>query len=486
MQILDNADLAFLAIIAWPSLTGKMLKVYAKGNILFNEFIYPHLAVMASAYIRCLKKAREEGNSPSKDQIAADLAEAVQHATMAPDMRTKADILLKKYIDDSIPTEEEGKAQLKRLLNREATRKLGAMITMNSYFEELQASLNASKQTIDEITETKTGRTREFVFNPFADIRKLVRFLPRIPTGINWLDQASHGGAREGECWLVLGPTGGGKSTMTVQLSCAQALMGNYTVWVTYEQTLYGDLAERMIANITDTSLDEIRDKGYDGLDSRIREKFDNIVAGVQDKLVCMDMAQFEPDPSDPGDVGDMHSVCKQVKQMLDEGRKVKFVIVDWMGAMASRVFARTGGDMKKDFSSFVQRQVIMAHDFAEENGVFFLFFHQTDTEAQNAKPTFCPHITNARDDHAMGFYFDAGFALGRRDEHDVCWFNPGKTRKANTRPLTLKLIGDRSRFEYAPGWVPNKNGSFYSIESADIEGDKAESVASSYEREME
>ena len=180
MQILDNADLAFLAIIAWPSLTGKMLKVYAKGNILFNEFIYPHLAVMASAYIRCLKKAREEGNSPSKAQIAAVLAEAVRHATMAPDMRTKADILLKKYIDDSIPTEEEGKAQLKRLLNREATRKLGAMITMNSDFEELQASLNASKQTIDELTEVKTEKTREFVFNPFADIGKLVRFLPRI------------------------------------------------------------------------------------------------------------------------------------------------------------------------------------------------------------------------------------------------------------------------------------------------------------------
>ena len=492
MLTLDNAELAFLAIIGRPKLTQKALKLYAEGTVLFNAFTYPHLECMLRAYMNDLKQSRQVSIAFSKDQIAADLSEAVRaEPAVTAELMDKSDALLQRYVTDQLPSEKEGLAQITRLVRKDATRKLGGMITDNADFAQLQQTLNRSKQLVEDISETDPDEhKRKFIFSPFKDIRELTRFMPRLPTGINWMDQVSHGGAREGECWLYLGPSGGGKSALAVQLACAQALMGNDTVWVTYEQTLYGDLSERMIANVTDTSLDDIRDKGYDNLPDIVRDRFESAVSSVQDKLTCLDMAQFEPDPTDPKDIGGVYSICRQVKDLKDSGKRIKFIIVDWIGAMASRVFARTGGNMKNDFQSFAQSSIIEAHDFGEANGVFFLFFHQTDTEAQHAKPTFCPNMTNARDDHGLCFYFDAVFAQGKRDVHNVCWLNPDKTRKAHTQPITLKLIGDRSRFDLVTGWVPNRDGKFYNPAEPDLmdaqEGEETTPASKSYRREVE
>ena len=463
MQTFDNADLAFLSILKWPQLTNWAIRQYAREQPLFGGFHYPHLNVMMREYIRCLVKAKKEGWKPTDDQIVADLTEAVESSRdLSSQDREKACLLLQRFALGEVPEKEEGSRCVQKLAKREVTRRIGTMLTTNPDFEALKKSIEQASSSVDELVEDESQNARKFLFHPFAEISTLVRNLPRLPTGINYLDQASHGGARLGELWLVAGPSGGGKSTTAVQLAVAQALMGVSTVWVTYEQTLYGDLSERMIANVTDTSLDVIRDRGFENLPENVRDSFQSAVEAVKYKLTALDMAQFTPDPADPKDDGGMYTVCREVKKLKDAGENVQVVVVDWIGVMVSRICARTGQDADRMFKSIVRQEVLKTRDFAEKNNVFFLFFHQTDTKAQDARPTFLPGMTNTREDKGMAYYFDCVFTIGRKDKHDICWFNPAKTRKANTRPITLHLVGDKARFEPVSGWVPNRDGNFY------------------------
>lgn len=467
MRTLNNAELAFLAVIGHDAVRNKVLRLCAQGYNVFDPFAYPHLSTMLAAYMKSLSRARTEGTSPEPSAFAADMLEAVQaDRYVSAEMAESADRILERYVAGDIPDRRHGTSLVERLVKQEVTRNIGNSITGNPDFEQLSSMFDASRRAVDSFSDSADGTSaQKFIFDPFADIADLTKQVPRIPTGINWFDLVSHGGARSGECWLLLGSSGGGKSCITVQLACAQALMGNSTVWVTYEQTMKGDLAERMIANITDCSLDDIRDKGYENLSEDIRTKFEAAADAARNKLTCLDMTKFQADPSDPLDTGGMYSVCKQVRQMKAQGAVIKMVIVDWIGAMVSRMCAKTGRDMTREFRAISQSEIMYAKDFGEREDVFFLFFHQTDTEAQHAKPTYCPDMTNARDDHGLCFYFDSTFTLGKRDQHNVCWLNPAKTRKAHTPPITLRLIGEKSRFELVTGWHPHKNGQFYNPE---------------------
>jgi len=490
MQILNNAELAFLSLLTYPKLAVKSIQLCANNANLFPPAIWPHIATMWSSFLALLTKSRKEGIKLGKDAIAANLLEAIQADPNTPvETEARCEQLLKRFLAGDVPSQEEGTIFVQKVAQMDAGRKIMASIGQNADFQQLESVINKAKQSIDDLSDTG-HQSKQVVYTPLRNIDELAKYEPRIPTGINWLDDISSGGGREGELWLVLGPSGGGKSMWTVHYACSQALMGNYTVWCSYEQSLEGDLAERIIANVTDESLDKIRDKGFNNLEEDIQRKFWASVAGADDKLVVMDMTKKEYNPSlDPRDNGGMYSVWQEVKKLKAEGKQIKTVVIDWVGAMMSVIASLTGRELESAFQFMAQAEIDIARRMVKEEHLMVIFLHQTDTKSQHARPTYIPDKTCALNMKTMANFMDLVITLSNRDNHNVLWMSAVKSRKGNPISRTVRLIGDKCKFVNAPGWLPNTDGNFYNPKEDGLIGSDAapsENEPSPFSREIE
>ena len=494
MQTLNTAELAFLSIIAYPKLTAGALKLYAQKTPLFTQVFCPHLALLWDCYTKILgKHRREHGLKLSRDVIAAELAEKLQADPDIPEELTgKCDYMLQRLVHDEVPSLEEGTALVQKLATQALNRQISAKVTMNADLLELQRTLDASKQVMSELDDQRdASMSSRFVFNPFKEMDKLAVKAERIPTGINWLDEVTSGGGRAGELWLVLGSSGGGKTAISVQYACAQALMGNATLWATYEQSLDGDIAERIISCVTDTSLDKIRDVGFNNLPEDVQKKFWACVAGADEKLIVLDMTKVHLNTAaESEDNGGMYSVWKQYLQLKERGIVVKTIIIDWVGAMMSLVGTVSKRDLSNGYRFATQAEIDIARRMVKEEGMQIIFFHQTDSKSQHARPIYVPDKTCAKDMKDMCNYMDIVLTLGTRDINDVCWISSAKSRKGAAITKTIQLIGDKSRFVPAPGWLPNRDGNFYKpgdeLDGGYLPDAHAGDTASSYSREIE
>ena len=489
MRTLNNSEMAFLATVGNSKLTISVLKLYRSGHMLFDGVFNPHLNMMWNAYTSLMRQTDPSARfSIRHDIIAASLAEAVQvDRTMPEELRLRCDILLQKLVSGDYPDVKQGEQLLKNLVKLDANRQIANKLDQNAGLKELQSSLDAAKRTMDELgdgDEATQAAPVDVVFRPFRDIKKLVQKVVRIPTGINWLDDISNGGGRAKELWLILGSPASGKSIFCVQLACAQAMLGNDIVWVTYEQTLEGDLSERMVANITDTSLDKIRDVGFDNLPQEIQDKFWASVAGVDDRLVALDMTRIQPDPEDPEDYGGVKSIWKRFKTLKEEGRAPKMVIIDWFGAMMSRISAHLKIDLASCYRFKAQEEINALLDFAKSENVLIIVMHQADSKTAAQRPTYLSDATHAQNMHDLQNFFDLVAIIGKKDKNNILYFSNPKARKGGNIVRTLHMIGDKARFVMEEGWLPNKDGNFYRPSDAgasiDVRGE-----AQKYAREL-
>lgn len=487
MRTLNSAELAFLAVLGHTELTTKVLRVYAAKTYLFTETFHPHLNLMWNTYVALLKKYKKDyGLNLSRDITAAGLAEAVAVDRRIPDeLKSRCDAILQKFTAGDIPDLAHGEILVKNLMELDTNRKLVSKLNSNPDMLTLQQSLDASKRTLSILDDDKPqAEETGVVVNPFRDINKLARKVVRVPTGINFLDDLSSGGGREGDLWLILGSPAGGKSTLAVQYSCAQAMLGNNVLWATYEQSIEGDLAERMVANITDTSLDYIRDVGFDNLPKPIQDKFWAAVAGVDDRLTALDMTRLKPDPQDPEDYGGIKSVWKQFTKLKENGSKPKTVIIDWFGAMMSRVASNLSLDLAACYRFKAQEEINTLIQFAKTEKIHIIVFHQLDVKAAGARPTYLADATHSQDMHNLQNFFDLVIILGKKDVNNIMYVSNPKARKGGRIVRTVRMVGEKSRLVMEDGWLPNRDGNFYkpgSMSEGDIRGS-----AEDYSRELD
>ena len=488
MQTLNNAELAFLSLLSYPKLAIKSLKLYSNNAVLFPKAYWPHLDIMWSAYMATLAANRDKGLAVGKDIIAANLSEAVQKDRNMPEEAVeKSDYILQRFLRGDVPNEEEGIVFIQKVAQLDAGRKLMASINQNADFQQLENVINSARQQVEDLSQTNDD-SEKIVYKPFQEISELTPVTPRIPCGINWLDELTSGGGREEEVWLILGGTSNGKTSLTIQYSCAQALMGNSTVFATYEQSLRGDLAERIISNVTGESLDNIRDKGFDNLPEELQRRFWASVAGADSLLTVLDMThKTQLNPLDPNDNGGMYSVWEEVKKIKASGQRVKTVLVDWVGAMLEIVAACTGKELEHAFQFMAQKEIRIARQMAKQEKLLVILFHQTDPQSQHAKPTYAPDKTCALNMHTMANFMDICLTLGNRDPQNILWVNGAKVRKGNNLKMTVRLIGDHCKFVPAPGWFPNTDGNFYNPSEVVLQPEEAQhNEPSQFSREIE
>jgi len=297
---------------------------------------------------------------------------------------------------------------------------------------------------------------------------------PKWPTGVEFIDRVMDGGSEPGDCNVLLGPTGGGKSTLAMQMATSTARLQSQlaqrgvdgepglVVFVSYEDSLRmmriraASFAARVLKN-------HLRDLRSDDLLSTVgnlhpyeqsmyaseqqtsemlgeQERLEMVKPWIKKHMVMVDY--HDPKNGGRGHVTEVRQKLTAVQQ--ERGMPIKMVVLDWAGNLVSNYLQGVDGSIEGSKMSLELQNLVnrAKHEIAAPFNTCVWIPHQLTGKSCKAAPAHFPHHADAQwcsmfSDHAW-----YAFVIGTKDlEHNVCQFGATKTRHGETLPPTILRI---------------------------------------------
>ena len=483
---LTHEERALLYIMGNTKLLAKTLLVLRRGAELFPRRNMPYLSTMFSMFLAAVHRYKKAHGELGCDKYAfsADVLAAIDNnKDLMPEHKARTHAVLDAYISlAEIPDYDEGRRMLKKLVEGYSQRQISSALSSSSAFEALRGLVDRGTDMVATIDHDETSEDRDIDkgINLIAAIPELMQKRTLLPFGLSYFDNATCGGVCTKELALIGAGTGGGKTMCATDVACAQARLGNLTMWFTYEQPFTNDISERIMANFTGLNLTDIRNKVFSELPPEQQQLFWASTSGI-DNLVGVDFSTDKMfDPEDPDDYGGVHSIEKKIKKTEQEtGKKVRFVILDWFGQIISNLAAVQEIDLSTQYRHFARKFIADLRDMMDRLDVFILLFHQLNQKACDARPTYVPNKTDFQDLRSIGNNMEWVFTIGRLDDSNIAWFNAAKARRCMPTLQTIRLDGDHARFIKEDGWSPGRDGNFFNYMklAEEASGRKAEAT---------
>lgn len=455
-----------LHLVLFPELAKRAITVGRNGIALFDEIrapaykqiwdLFQVLAVrirslevtkrtQLGAYVELYKTGVPEEQKPEVLDFIRTLSE------------TPADTL----------KEQEGRAFLDAFIERDTNRKLMTILQTTPTPEgvkKAQAVLDKQGALI------KTGPStmaEAGLFNPFQNMGQYLGTTKKIPFGVDFLDEMLHGGFSPGTSIAVIGPTGGGKTFLAVNVAFAQMLQRNNVLWCTYEQPLTGDIAERLTAKSTGIALPDVRGKTLDQLSDNGVQRLMDIQEQFGAYMTMRDFSQPLRDaqgnllPDEMQRLGTANDIIEAAEVMISAGKKPVMLIVDWLGEMVSLIAGAINKDLVKDFQSIAMTELSVLQNWCRSNNVTLLLFHQLNAELNSAPPFRVPQKNDGMYWKGLPTKMDETLIMGTMRSSQVCLIASGKNRTGIPTVRKIRLDGDNVRFVSAEHWVQGPNGDF-------------------------
>ena len=183
------------------------------------------------------------------------------------------------------------------------------------------------------------------------------------PLGIPWLDSMLAGGLADGEVFLFLGPSGGGKTTISTQIAWLRAMQRSHTVYITYDEPLEGYIDNRFCSLMTGTPRPDFEKQAIADMAPDIQHRFQAWREAYGGFLHLYDGS------SAVHGKGGVEDVRRTIADEIDQGRRPGLVIVDWVqcavlkgpgrGVGSAREVAEKMDDYARQFAAICRDQRI-------------------------------------------------------------------------------------------------------------------------------
>jgi hypothetical protein len=283
-------------------------------------------------------------------------------------------------------------------------------------------------------TQQSRGVLNEInLIDPIAELEYNLVEESLIPFGIDFLDEILDGGVTVGEMIGILAPSGGGKTSLALQIIKAQILVGNPVLHISTEQGIRGDITRRICMMLTGEERNMFKGASFSSLPLDVQ----NTLRIHQERLAGL--YKFWDFKKDKNDFKDAEALFSPIRMMKEAGLDPKLVVLDWWGNMKDSLeanFQSTGSDNQnrrfgRDLLNTIRR-------WAEEYEVIPIIFHQLSGEAASKKTV--PSTHSAQEDRNFNNPFDYCFAFSQRDSDEIATLNADKARGASRTKMQVRL----------------------------------------------
>lgn len=311
---------------------------------------------------------------------------------------------------------------------------------------QIMETLNSVQKNLTAMSSSGLKRMR--LYNPLRDQKQLMRYRPRVPTGIGFIDRITGGGLVFGDHMGILGPSSGGKTVLAIQLVCNLAIQGYKVLYLQFEQPVEGNIIARIQSYLTGLPIDTFENLEYEMLSEEVRNKLEEVV-GISDNIR---VASFLDESMKGIRISSVNDVVQKINESIEEDNfKPVFVVFDWLGAAVSSLLRQSNESAYQHIAQDIQDTL---NDYGKNLDMTMCYMHQTKEEVQKMASAYKPNKGD-------GYWFSAfhqklelclqlGTATKQSDGTKVCWLVNGKSRCTNTMDdaLVIRLNGRFARME--------------------------------------
>lgn len=364
-------------------------------------------------------------------------------------------------VEDSDLDEFEGTTLLKKYLHDQTVVRplkdyvfnLGNQIPED--ISELLRGIETQKQKVESIGDIKAAPAITELYEPID--------VPKFTTNVSFLDEYMSGGQADGEVYVLLGPSGVGKTTLGVQICCSGARYGQqlyrssknekdlrHWYFFSYEQPIKPDIYHRVWSHMAQIHVDTFRNNEKLSTSSDLKpyeiEKFKNQLAqnlkvpGEQERfnaiskelnplnLWLFDMSGFDDPTAGRGGVDEMVRV---IDDEYRSGKNIGGMVIDYAGLVADRYIAHNSlryDDLRHILRGFVDKiRTLIASKYSCPVWVL----HQLAGAANKKSPMAKQHHADAAECKTFGDNAVFAFSLGTKDDKNMCRITCSKSRRS-------------------------------------------------------
>lgn len=189
---------------------------------------------------------------------------------------------------------------------------------------------------------------------------------PRIPTSCGPIDALMGGGITRQEFMGILGPTGGGKTMLGIQLAVSMAQTGRHVCYFSYEGSVKRDLKDRAWACGVGAPISRFQGKRFPRPGESSPEDLDPELVNRLRQLGPMvnHLHAYDMNESTTG-FGGVSEIESLIQGEIALGRPPSLIVLDWLSCMAGRYLPTVAKSMgRKELSiTDVIKQVIAQLD---------------------------------------------------------------------------------------------------------------------------
>lgn len=349
-------------------------------------------------------------------------------------------------IPDSDMEHETGMEYLKQLLvDVHITSPLQAMLSsgsdMSEIYEALQQGMNVAAvsavEPLDPLAE-------------FEMYQEASKPMPLGGTDIMYFNQLTNGGMAPGEVMMMVGPTGGFKTMMAVDIVCSMAMVQQYSMFCSYEQAFKsGDLPNRFMSRMSGISKEYLRNTKLDTMPADVKEKIRQAKQYGQ-YIQFMDRSQH---------IDKIEDIGGQVQDAINRGKKPEFIIVDQLLTWVSKWPELQGGDPK--ILRTMARDILLSlkREVCEKYGTRLLLLHQVPADVLKSGAGKALHITDSAECKSMAFWADFAVAMGVRTTQDVFILSCGKNRCGVLKAYAIQAHPEFCKFSLSETYKVDEQG---------------------------
>lgn len=291
----------------------------------------------------------------------------------------------------------------------------------------------------------KTQIAAAEVLTPFMDPEE-AQFgtVPKVPTGVLFIDQALGGGVQPRRMYGLIAPSGGGKTTLSNQVAISCAMAAQHMLVMSYEEPITSEYMAPVYANATRIKRSRIEAmRSINDLTPEERNLYKRGCDKVGRYLHFADMSG--KDNSGSGGAAEIEQI---VVRLLNKNIKIEGIILDWFWIIAKRAFAGSTVEYgkKSDDRQFSQQLMDDIRRIAVKYDVWFWINQQTAPAAATKKGS--ANWNESAEFKSFAWLLSGCFCLNAMDASQIAEINLSKGRMVQANKQYVQLDGEYAMFK--------------------------------------